>query len=469
MVSNKNIAQNKFKNRTEKTLDSSQRFLNTLKRKKANGYTQNGVLLMKTLKEITNDPSLLSICLFYDVLNYPEGKKILKNSNLSKSEQIIIKKLHSLENLSIDSNIKDINKALRYFSADYRILILRITHRLLDIRNLEKFSQKKAKKIAQETLHMYVPLASRLGLHKWRHEMEDICFKYLFPRIAKKLERKFDFYRENDISCLKHTEKYIKQKLTESGIKCTLENRIKSIYSTYRKMIVKNRKFDELTDRLAIRIIVAKKDTCYRALGVIHSIMHPIPGKFKDYIGTPKENGYQSIHTVVFPLPNVTNMPIEIQIRSKEMHKECEFGVASHFHYKKDSYTMRYNKKTRADLIKNLEIIKHESPTSTQKLSHLMQSYFRGDQVLVFDSKNRVYHLTKPASALDFVCIHYKKKIAYLKSVKINGILGSLETLLQDGDVVEAQFQEKKSFSKRWIKMCHREQSKKMLLEISNE
>lgn len=448
-------------------LDYSKRFLTSVARRREENYAQHGIRVFKTLKEISNDPSLYSICFLHDLLVHPNGQKLLKKAPLTNLEKNIVKKLYHLRNLSIDSNIKDLNRAISYFSTDYRILLIRMAHRLSDIRRIESFENKKiSKKNARETLHMYSPLAGRLGLHKWHHEMEDICFKYLFPKIARKLEKKFAFYKKSDKECLHHTGEFIKHELTKNNIECRLEYRIKTIYSTYKKMVSKNRKFEEITDRLAIRIITKTKDECYLSLGVIHSIMHPIPGRLKDYIGAPKENGYQSIHTVVFPLPKMANRPIEIQIRSDEIHEKCELGIASHFYYKKNSYYMRYDTKTKASLLKSLEIIKHEA-AGIKKFSHILQHYFDSNQVIVYDSRNKIYHLNKPASILDFVCIYYKKRVKYLKSVKINGIISSFDTILEDGDVIEVQFQKKKSFSKNWVKMCHHKRARNLLSEIS--
>ena len=228
--------------------------------------------------------------------------------------------------------------------------------------------------------------------------------------------------------------------------------RIKSLYSTYRKMVLKQRTFDQITDRLALRIIVDTLDDCYRALGIVHRHLHPIPGKLKDYIGAPKENGYQSIHSVVYPLPGVTEQPIEIQIRARDMHHACEFGTAAHGQYKESVYALQ-SQTSRVNLFRNLESLREESRDPKQ-FEQALRKYFREDHIAVFDARNNLFHFRKPASVLDFVCHVYPSRFHLLKEVFLNGRRRTPDTRLEDGDTVDAVFGRSPRIAKEWMYAC---------------
>jgi len=252
--------------------------------------------------------------------------------------------------------------------------------------------------------------------------------------------------------------------LKKHGISAEIQTRKKSLYSTYRKMAIKKRRFEELTDRLAIRILVPEMKDCYQALGVVHAVFHPIPGKLKDYIGAPKENGYRSIHTVVYPLPGVTEQPIEIQIRTRQMHDECEFGSLRHGEYKNAVYALEA-KPARVNLFRSLALLKEES-RSPKQFTEALRTYFRDDHVALFDEKNNLYHLKGPVSALDFACLVHGKRVSRLKSVRINGREQSYSTLLKDGDTVEVSFGVKRTVRKDWRHACRNPQTKKILARL---
>ena len=213
-------------------------------------------------------------------------------------------------------------------------------------------------------------------------------------------------------------------------------------------MVLKKRDFEALTDRLALRIVVDSLDDCYRTLGIVHGVMHPIPGKLKDYIGAPKENGYQSIHTVVYPLPGVTDFPIEVQIRTKEMHQQCEYGMASHGEYKANTYAL-HAKQSRVNLFRNLDNLRMETQTPKQ-FEEALRMYFREDHIAVFDAQSNLNHFKKPVAVIDIACALYPQKYIRLKSVAINGRIRSLHTLLHDGDTIDITFGRKKTIAPKW-------------------
>ena len=438
--------------------------LHALKRRSGESYAQHGEEVAATLRELHSGVSLLSVAVLHDLPVHPGGEALLSASPLTDDECQLVAQMHGLRRLHIDADSHDLDAAIDAFTTDARLLPLRMAHRLNDVRHLERFSPPLRRQIARETLHMYAAIAGRLGMHAWRHEMEDRCFAVLHPSIVRDLQKKFTACGAADRACLEHGQRYLRRKLREQGIDGTVDGRIKSLYSTYKKMAVKRRPFHELTDRLALRVILENVDDCYRALGVVHACLHPIPGKLKDYIGAPKENGYRSIHTVVYPLPGVTEQPVEIQIRTAAMHRECEFGVANHGEYKNALYETRSGM-AHVELFRNLQSLREESH-SPKQFEHALLTYFDGDHLAVFDPQNTLYHLKKPVTALDFTCHAYGRRVKYLKSVRVNGRERPLDTALSNGDTVEARFGKGVAVRKEWLRACSHRGCRGMLRGI---
>lgn len=416
-------------------------------RKSGENYAQHGLELAWTINEMVTDPRLTAVAILHDLEIHPKGKDLLKNAPIDEEEKYLIKEMHKLRGLHISTEEKDLDTFLDHTSQQAALIPLRIAHRLNDVRHLDRFQEKLQEKIAQESLHMYASIAGRLGMHRWRYEMEDICFIKLQKKAAEALIKKFKDSREIDEISLKQTRAFIQKKCKEANISVKIESRFKALYSSYRKMLLKNRHFDELTDRLALRVIVKNIDECYRTLGIIHSHMHPIAGKLKDYIGIPKENGYQSIHTVVYPLPGVTEQAIEIQIRSKEMQQLCEYGTASHGEYKNLNYSLKTSN-AQIDLIKNFQILRSKTK-SPKQFNQALRNYFDEKHMGIFDEKNNLYHIKRPASILEFLTIIYPKKVQYIREVKRNGRKEHLEATLQDGDVIEAIWRSHRNIQKK--------------------
>ena len=442
----------------------AEKFLTNLKRGSGETYAAHGKDLAAVLQEVTNDASILSIAILHDILQHPDGINLLQASPLTKEERSIVERMHQLRRLHIDANTDDLDFVIDSFVEDPRLMLLRMAHRLNDVRHIDRFKKKRRHELAHETLHMYTAIAGRLGFHHWRWQLEDISFLELQPRIAQQISKKFSEHKRIDRTCLDQTRQFLLDAFAKEGLKVEIDERIKGTYSTYRKMIFKKRSFEELTDRLALRILVPKTEDCYRALGIVHSRMHAIPGKLKDYIGMPKENGYQSIHTVVYPLPGVTEHPIEIQIRTHEMHKACEYGIASHANYKNWAYALT-NRSARVQLIRNLENLRSMSNTPEQ-FEKALRSYFREDDIIIFDPENTLYHLHPPVTALDFAVLSLNMNPFDVTSARINGRKQPISTLLRDGDTVEIVRGGKSLQLKEYLKSCEQAQTKKVLKKV---
>lgn len=424
-------------------------------------YAEHGREVAEVLHEVMDDESILAIATLHDILVHPDGPALLADAPLTPDERSMVERMHRLRRLHIDENTDDLDLVIGAFVEDPRLMFLRMAHRLNDIRHLSRFKKARRRELTHETLHMYSAISGRLGFHRWRWQMEDICFLELQPKTAKRIQKEFEASKKIDHTCLQHTTDFLLKTLHKQGIHAFIDQRIKGIYSTYRKMILKNRQFDELTDRLALRILVPTLEDCYKTLGIVHSVMHAIPGKFKDYIGTPKENGYRSLHTVVYPLPGVSVLPLEIQIRTEAMHKECEYGIASHTDYKDLTYALT-SKSARVNLFRNLESLRMLSH-SPEQFENALRTSFKEDDIVLFDPENNVYHLHPPATALDFACVSLHMNPRTISGTRVNGRKQSLGVKLRDGDTVEIITGKSTLGRDDYAKSCLMKQTRKMV------
>ncbi len=425
-------------------------------------YAQHCRSLAATVQELNNDCTLVCAALLHDLPLHPDGARLLRASPLTAEERQLVRGMQRLRKRQIDAKTDDLDLVIQSFMRTPGLLLLRMAHRVNDIRALSGFRPALRRPLAEETLHMYAAIAGRIGLHRWRSEMEDRCFLSLQPRIAGQIRSAYQRRKKTDDLCLELSARFLKRALRERGIASILDSRRKGLYSTYRKMAIKQRRFDNLTDRLAVRIIVPDIDTCYRALGIVHACMHPIPGKLKDYIGTPKENGYRSIHTVVFPLPGITDQPVEIQIRTADMHRECEFGIASHGRYKAMVYALG-ERSAHVNFLRNLAMLRTETKTPAE-FGDALRTYFRGDQLMLFDPHNAIYHIAKGATALDFAFTVLGDRAMRLREVRINGRVRPLEMPLADGDTVDVRCGRGMTATAKWLDACSLGATRKAIL-----
>lgn len=445
----------------------SKKHLSFIHRRSNESYADHCLEVADVVNECTGEESIYRVALLHDLLINPEGEMLLKHSPLSEQEQKLARKMFELRRLEIDEKTQDLDCVIDSFAQDPKLFSLRMAHRVNDIRHLHRFNKTLRRKIAKESIHMYAALAGRLGMEAWKYEIEDTCLEWVYPKIARDLSEKFQEYDEIDALCLRHVSALLKREMKKQGIQCSFEERRKARYSTYRKMVAKKRKFEDLTDRLALRIITGDIFDCYKALAVVHAVMHPIPGKLKDYIGAPKENGYRSIHTVVYPLAGVSEQPMEIQIRTAQMHQSCEYGSAAHGDYKKALYALN-EQPARVELFRNLANLKEEA-RSPKEFERALRHYFRDDIIGVFNSSNRLYHFKAPITALDFVCYIHPKKYQKLKEVRINGRMRPFNTELKDGDIVEARFSRNYQVTRAWVEACAHRTTKDHLRENLKE
>ncbi len=331
-----------------------------------------------------------------------------------------------------EQQIENLRKMFLAMAKDIRVIIIKLADRLHNMRTIKSMPDKKRRAKALETMEIYAPLAHRLGIYSVKWELEDISLMYLDPIAYKEISSHIAQKRVEREEALEGIKNSIQGKIEELGIKAAIDGRVKHFYSIYRKMYSKNRTLDSIYDLFAIRVIVDTIPDCYSVLGVAHELYKPMPGRFKDYISMPKQNMYQSLHSTLI---SSNGTPFEIQIRTFDMHKTAEFGVAAHWKYKegKSAATDLDNKLT---WVRQLLEIEKDNENPSEFISNLKIDLF-SDEVFVFTPKGDVISLPSGATAIDFAFAIHSQIGWKMVGAKVNGKIIQLETPLKNGDVVD--------------------------------
>jgi GTP diphosphokinase / guanosine-3',5'-bis(diphosphate) 3'-diphosphatase len=345
-----------------------------------------------------------------------------------------VSKLDKIEFQSAaDAQAENFRKMLLAMARDVRVILIKLADRLHNMRTLGAVAPAKRRRVARETMEIYAPIANRLGLNTLYHELQELAFSHMYPSRYKVLAKATKAARGNRREMIGRTLETIKKKLAESGIKAIVHGREKHVYSTYRKMTEKRLSFSEVHDIFGCRVIVDDVAACYAALGALHALYKPIPGKFKDYIAIPKGNGYQSIHT---DLIGPYGVPVEVQIRTDQMHRLAESGVASHWIYKDDTDKLSELQKQTHQWLQSLLEIQHQSGDPHEFLEHVKVDLFP-DEVYVFTPKGKILSLPRGATAVDFAYAVHTDIGNRCVAAKVNGELVPLRSELRNGDRVE--------------------------------
>lgn len=400
-------------------------------------YISHPLAVARILAEWRLDGQTLSAALLHDVMEDTAVSKeqIIKLFGQSVADLVDgVSKLDKIEfQTKEDAQAENFRKMLLAMASDVRVILIKLADRLHNMRTLDAMNPGKRKRIARETLEIYAQIANRMGLNSIYQELEDLSFKHLFPLRYRVLSKATKAARGNRREVVGKILENILQRLNEAGIEAQTTGREKHLYSIYRKMVEKKLSFSEVQDIYGFRVVVKDIPTCYYALGVLHGLYKPIPGKFKDYIALPKSNGYQSLHTSLF---GPYGTPIEIQIRTAEMHRIAEAGVASHWLYKSSEANLsEMQRKTHQWLQSLLESL-GESADSVEFLEHLKVDLFP-DEIYVFTPKGKILVLPKGATPVDFAYSVHTDIGSRCLSVRINGELKPLRSQLRNGDTVE--------------------------------
>ncbi len=348
-----------------------------------------------------------------------------------------------------EANMENIRKMLLAMSKDIRVIFIKLCDRLHNMRTLSAKREEKRRVTALETMHVYAPLAHRLGMQRMKQELENLALSHLDPigytEVSNDIEKK---YGQNQ-NFIENTKAFVSEKLDEYRINFTLEGRVKTVYSIYRKMFNQNKSFDEIYDFYAIRIIVDTELECYTALGIIHELFKSIPGRFKDYISTPKPNMYQSLHTTVIGRDGI---PFEVQIRTREMHHVAEYGIAAHWKYKS-------GERSQEDIDKKLswiaKLIDAESNAlETEDFMHALKIDIFSDETFVFTPKGDVIALPVGSTIIDFAYAIHSQVGNRMVGAKINGMIAPIDRVPQTGEIVEIiTSASAKGPSRDWLKI----------------
>jgi RelA/SpoT family (p)ppGpp synthetase len=345
-----------------------------------------------------------------------------------------VSKLDKIEFQSAEHvQAENFRKMLLAMARDVRVILIKLADRLHNMRTLGAVPLAKRRRIARETMEIYAPIANRLGLNALFHELQELAFAHLYPLRYRVLAKATKAARGNRREMISRTLEAVKKKLADSGIDAAVHGREKHVYSTYRKMIEKHLTFSEVHDIFGLRVVVKDVPTCYLAMGALHGLYKPIPGKFKDYIAIPKANGYQSIHT---DLIGPYGVPVEVQVRTEQMHRLAESGVASHWLYKDETDKLSDLQKQTHRWLQSLLEIQHQSGDPQEFLEHVKVDLFP-DEVYVFTPKGRILSLPRGATTVDFAYAVHTDIGNRCVAAKVNGELVPLRQELRNGDRVE--------------------------------
>ena len=425
------------------------------KRRSGEDYILHPVEVAEILVDMKMDTDTVVAGILHDVvedtlitlpdIEYSFGKDVSK----------LVDGVTKLRNLprTDSKKIENIRKMVVAMSEDIRVVIIKLADRLHNMRTLKYMIPEKQQIKSKETLEIYAPIAHRIGMARIKWELEDISFRFLYPKDYKEISDLVNSKREERERYTANIIKKIKEELKKHNVKSEVTGRPKHLYSIYRKMYEKEKKFADLNDLIAMRIIVDKEEECYNVLGIIHNLFEPVSGRFKDYIAVPKSNGYQSIHTTVKG-PNDQN--VEIQIRTFEMHRIAEDGVAAHWKYKEKKSKVK-NEQYYAAVKKIIET-NSENP---EKFAQTITGNVLNQTIFVFTPKGDVMELANGSTALDFA-FQVHTQIGYRTiGAKVNDRIVQLDQVLENGDKVEVLTSKNtKGPGKDWINMVNNHGSK---------
>jgi GTP diphosphokinase / guanosine-3',5'-bis(diphosphate) 3'-diphosphatase len=435
------------------------RAYSTAKKYHKNQYRKTGepfivhpLEVARILADIELDQVSIISAILHDAIEDTEYSLEMAKKDFGQKTANIINGVTKLDKIVFDSKeeqqVSNIRKMIIAMSEDVRIILVKLADRLHNMRTLYPLEKEKRKINSMETLEVYAPIAHRLGIYHIKSELEDLSFKYLYPREYEKMKDMFDEKLEERKSLINEAIKIVNKKLKEVKISPDISGRIKTYYSVYNKITKQNRKFDDIYDIVAIRIIVNDVKSCYEVLGIIHSLWKPVPGRFKDFIANPKFNMYQSLHTTVIGLKG---KPIEIQIRTFEMHKIAEYGIAAHYKYKEGGLKKLSDFDKRVAWIRQILDWQKELKDPRDYMESLKLDLFE-EEVFVFTPKGKVINLPRGATTIDFAYQIHTDIGHNIIGSKINGRMVPIESVLENGDIVEIIVaKNKKGPSRDWL------------------
>ncbi len=411
------------------------------RRKSGDPYIMHPINVVNILMQLQMDEKTLAAAFLHDVVedtDYTIDK--IKSAFGGVVANLVdgVTKLGKIEYISKeDRQMENYRKMFLAMAKDIRVVIIKLADRLHNMRTLEYMPINKQQSTSRETLEIYAPLAHRLGIYTIKWELEDLAFRYLEPDVYYDLTEKVKAGREEREKIVYGAMDYLNEALEKAGIKCEIQGRPKNIYSIHKKMVRDHKEINEIYDLLAIRVLVDTVKDCYGALGIVHTLWRPIPGRFKDYVAVPKSNMYQSLHTTIL---SSLGQPLEIQIRTFEMHRISEYGIAAHWRYKES------NGKNAAGTDKGFEeklswlrqlLEWHKDMNDSRDFVNTVKMDVFADEVFVFTPRGDVIDLPVDSVPIDFAYRIHTDVGNSCIGAKVNGRIVPLDYKLSNGDIVE--------------------------------
>ena len=416
-------------------------------------YIAHPVAVAGLLRSLGGDSAMIAAGFLHDVVEDTEVTADEIEAIFGEEVRHLVEGVTKLSKFNFDSKTEqqaeNFRRMFLAMAKDIRVIVVKLADRLHNMRTLQHLRPDKQIRIARETLEIFAPLANRLGIGRFKWELEDLCFKYLEPEAYRELTQLIVDKRTDREARLQQVGNVLKEGIGKLGIKCKdVSSRPKHLYSIYKKM-QKGKEFQEIYDISAVRLIVNTKDECYRALAVAHDLFRPIPGRFKDYIGLPKPNRYQSLHTVVI---GPHGRPIEVQIRTVEMHHIAEYGIAAHWKYKEsgNSHTAVGEDEEKFTWLRQLLDWQNEFKDAQEYLSDVKNNLF-DEEVYAFTPQGDVVPLSRGATPVDFAYRIHTEVGNHCAGAKVSGRIVPLNTELHNGDIVEIITQKNSHPSLDWL------------------
>ena len=425
-------------------------------------YITHPVAVAQIVAGLELDTDSICAALLHDTVEDCSDKTNLKEIEKLFGPEVamLVDGLTKTVNLPVDNredeHIENLRKMLLAMSKDIRVILIKLCDRLHNMRTLSAKPDPKRRTIALETMQVYAPLAHRLGMQRVKQELENLGLMYLDPIGYNEIKNDIEKRYGQNLNFIEHIRRQVDASLRENNIDFVLEGRIKSVYSVYKKMYTQNKSFDEIYDFYALRVIVGTELECYTVLGLIHEMFNSMPGRFKDYISTPKPNMYRSLHTTVIGRDGV---PFEVQIRTREMHQIAEYGIAAHWKYKS-------GEKSSDSIDKKLEwiakLIETEDGTrDPEEFMSALKSDIFHDETFVFTPKGDVIALPHGATVIDFAYAIHSAVGNKMIGAKINGMIVPIDRVPQNGEIVEILTSSaSKGPSRDWLKIVQTSEAK---------
>ena len=407
-------------------------------RKSGEPYLIHPVAVAKLLARLGMDEETIVGGLLHDVVEDTEYTREQLVSEYGEDVALLVDGVTKLGNIKFDSKeeaqAENLRKMFLAMSKDIRVLIIKLADRLHNMRTLEFMKPEKKIEKSRETIDIYAPLASRLGIYTIKFELEDTALKYLQPEIYETLKVEVNEKKEQRLQFINEVIDEIKEALDDMGIEYEIKGRSKHLYSVYKKMVLQHKQLDEIFDLTAVRVIVDSVRDCYAVLGQVHTMWKPLPGRFKDYIAMPKPNMYQSLHTTVL---GDNGEPFEIQIRTREMHQVAEYGIAAHWKYKEgDTKGDQNSEDLKLAWVRQTLEWQNELKDPKEFMETLKMDLF-ASQVFVFTPKGEVLDLPAGSTPLDFAFKIHTAVGCKCVGAKVNGKMVTIDHKLNNGDIVE--------------------------------